>query len=509
MRWAWRSADIRAAEAALLPTLPAGALMARAAHGLARRCSRVLVERFGGRYGRTVLVLAGAGNNGGDALYAGAELARNGVAVWVSTLGGDRVHRGGLDALLAAGGRQVTILPTAIDLVIDGIVGIGGHGGLRPEAVTAVEAAAAARATDGRRPAVIAVDVPSGVDTDTGAVPGIAVRADVTVTFGALKPGLLVGQGALHSGLVELVDIGLRPWLRTAPTLGMPDVADIADWWPRARPADDKYSRAVVGVATGSASYPGAAVLSVAGASAGPAGMVRYAGAAADLVRAEYPAVVATDRVGDAGKVQAWAGGSGLGTDERAVTELRALLAAAVPVCLDADAITMLVNGHFSGSLRARSAPLVLTPHDREFARLAGSLPGPDRVEAALRLAVKTKAVILLKGCRTVVATPGGQAFVNPTGTPALATAGSGDVLTGLLGSLLAAGLPPERAAMAASYVHGLAGGIAAADGPVTAADVAGALRTAVGRVLAPSVPSRRTCRCQAPDGDQACRGRN
>jgi hydroxyethylthiazole kinase-like uncharacterized protein yjeF len=224
----------------------------------------------------------------------------------------------------------------------------------------------------------------------------------------------------------------------------------------------------VVGVAPGSETYPGAAVLSGAGALAGPAGMVRYAGAAAAAVRARYPTVVAGDRLADAGRVQAWVCGSGLGTGQQAVADLRAVLAAPVPVCLDADAITLLVDGSMAGLLRERKAPVVLTPHDREFARLAGADPGGDRVEAALRLAAKVRAVVLLKGDRTVVAAPDGRAFVNPTGTPALATAGTGDVLAGLLGSLLAAGLPAERAAVAAAYLHGMAGRVAARGGPAS-----------------------------------------
>lgn len=494
MRWAWRVADIRAAEVGCLSTLPEGALMARAAAGLARHCAEVLTDRFGGCYGLAVLVLAGTGNNGGDALYAGARLARRGVAVSVLALG-DNVHSGGLASVLSAGGQVVTEVPPLVDLVIDGIVGIGGRGGLRPAAVAAVAAVSEAVAGDGARPTVVAVDVPSGIDANSGAGSGISVKADFTVTFGALKPGLFVGAGAINSGVVALVELGLTPWLRTAPALGIPDMADIASWWRVAQPRDDKYSRGVVGLATGSPDYGGAAVLSVAGASAGPAGMVRYAGSAADQVRTAFPPAVVTGRVAEAGRVQAWAVGSGLGTDARAATELRTVLAAAVPVCLDADAINLLVDGAFSGALRERSAPLVLTPHDGEFTRLAGSPPGPDRVEAALRLAAKTRAVVVLKGCNTVVATPSGQAFANPTGTPALATAGSGDVLTGLLGSLLATGLSPERAALAATYLHGLAGHIAAKAGPVTAVEVARALRTAVARVLAPSVPSGRVRR--------------
>lgn len=471
MRDAWRVASVRAAEEALMATLPAGALMQRAAAGLARRCAVALRDRHGKVYGRRVLLLVGAGNNGGDTLFAGARLARRGAEVRAVTLSPDRVHTGGLAALTAAGGRVVSAVPAGSDLVIDGILGIGGRGGLRADAATVVAAATGGDA------AVVACDLPSGVDADTGAVAGAAVRADVTVTFGALKPGLLVGPGAVRSGLVEVVDIGLGPWLKGDPALRVPDLEDVRAWWPVPVAGDDKYTRGVVGLATGSETYPGAALLSTGGALAGPTGMVRYAGSAAEVVRTRYPSVVAADRAGDAGRVQGWTCGCGLGTDERAATEVRTVLASPVPACLDADALTLLADGSMGRELRDRGAPTVLTPHDREFARLSGGgEPGPDRVESALQLAARTNAVVLLKGDRTVVATPDGRAYVNPTGSAALATAGTGDVLAGLLGSLLAGGLRPERAALAAAYVHGLAGRLAAERGPVTAADVAAAL---------------------------------
>jgi hydroxyethylthiazole kinase-like uncharacterized protein yjeF len=479
-----------------MATLPDGALMQRAATALARRCAALLADRFGGVYGRRVLLLVGSGDNGGDALFAGAALARRGVAVRALKLA-DRVHDEAWAALRAAGGRPAEAAQSDVDLVVDGIVGIGGRGGLRPRAAEAVAAAERARALDGVRPAVVAVDVPSGVDVDTGAVTGPAVRADVTVTFGALKPALVVGPAAARSGLVELVDIGLGPYLTTNPAVEVPDAADITGWWPRPRADDDKYRRGVVGVATGSAEYPGAAVLSVAGALCGPTGYVRYAGAAADAIRARFPSVVCAESVGAAGRVQAWACGSGLGTDERAAGELRAVLASPVPVCLDADALTLLVDGSMAGHLRERRAVTVITPHDREFARLAGAEPGPDRVESALQLAARMNATVLLKGDRTIVAGPDGRAYVNPSGSPALATAGTGDVLTGILGALLAAGGAPSpgglagpsggpapaRVALAAAYVHGLAGRIAAERGPVTSLDVADTLRKAVSTV--------------------------
>ncbi len=491
MRSAWRVADVRAAEQALLRTLPPGTLMGRAAAGLAARVAALLADRYGGRYGRHALLLVGSGDNGGDALYAGALLARRGVAVTALALVPDRAHPGGVAALRAAGGRVLSTvdgrLPAGtarVDVVLDGVTGIGGTGPLRGAAASAVAALRAAVASDGGPPITVAVDLPSGVQADTGEVPGAAVCADVTVTFGCLKPGLLVGAGARYAGLVDLVDIGLEPYLRGAPALRVAEAGDIARWWPRPEPGSDKYTRGVVGLATGSPGYPGAAVLSVAGALAGPAGLVRYAGGAAAGVLAAYPSVIASGRVGDTGRVQAWVTGCGMGTDERAAATLRAVLAAPVPACLDADALTLLVDGGFATALRTRDAPVVVTPHDREYARLVGRDPGGDRIDAAAGLAAHLGGTVLLKGDRTVVAGADGQVWVNPTGTPDLATGGTGDVLAGLLGALLAAGLAPVPAAVSAAFVHGLAGRAAARGGPVTAPAVAAALRPVLASLL-------------------------
>ena len=481
MRDAYRAADIRAAEEAFIATLPDGTLMQRAASGLARRSALLLRDRFGGVAGRRVLLLVGAGNNGGDALFAGARLASRGARV--SAVFVKDPHVAGFAAFRAAGG--VPELPGTADLVIDGLLGTGAHGGLREPAAALVASIDDVDATDGGRPIVVAVDVPSGIDVDTGAVPGVAVRADVTVTFGALKPGLVVGPGAVRSGHVEVVDIGLVPWLRAEPLVRVPDNDDVGAWWPHPGPGDDKYTRGVVGLATGSGGYPGAAVLSVAGALAGPAGLVRYAGRAADAIRTRHPSVISVDTVADAGRVQAWVCGSGLGTDAFALGELRAVLAADVPICLDADGLSLIASHDLVHELGARTKPTVVTPHDREFARLAGAghgagALGADRVGDALGLAARLGITVLLKGDRTIVATPDGRAYANPTGTADLATGGTGDVLAGLLGSLLAGGLAPERAALAAAYVHGLAGRRAAEAGPVTATLVADALRAAV-----------------------------
>ncbi|WP_405012918.1 NAD(P)H-hydrate dehydratase [Kitasatospora sp. NBC_01539] len=474
MRHAHTVDHVRAAEAALMARLPEGALMQRAAAGLAATCARLLPRVYGAR----VHVLAGSGDNGGDALYAGAALARRGARVSAVLLSPDRAHPGGLAALRAAGGR-VTTDPAEFeraDLVLDGIVGIGGRGGLRP--------AAQPYAVLPRRGRVVAVDVPSGVDADTGEVAGAALRADVTVCFGTYKPGLLVDPGASYAGVVQLVGIGLD---LPEPAVAALQHADVAALLPVPGAESDKYRRGVVGVAAGSARYPGAAVLAVAGALHGGAGAVRYAGTAATEVVRRFPeALVTGGGPRDAGRVQAWVAGPGSG--EGAADVLGAALASDVPVLVDADGLTELARTGPS-ALAGRRAPVLLTPHTGEAARLlAGADGGPPpaaddlaaaRLATARRIAAAYRATVLLKGSTTVVATPDGAVRVNPTGTSWLATAGSGDVLSGLAGALLATGLPPFDAASAAAYLHGLAGRTAADGAPATALDIARALPAA------------------------------
>ncbi|MFD8781411.1 NAD(P)H-hydrate dehydratase [Kitasatospora sp. NPDC059599] len=481
MRHAHRVEAVRAAEAELMARLPEGTLMQRAAAGLAATCARLLTRRRGRVYGSRVVVLAGSGDNGGDALYAGAALARRGARVTAVLSAPERVHAGGLAALRAAGGRVTAERDVGLaefsraDLVLDGIVGIGGRGGLRPGAQPYAQAA--------RRGVVVAVDLPSGVDADTGEVPGAALRADVTVCFGTYKPGLLVDPGASYAGAVQLVGIGLD--LPEADVTA-PQHADVAALLPLPGAESDKYRRGVVGVAAGSVTYPGAAVLAVAGAQRGGAGAVRYVGTAAEEVVRRFPETLVTEGgPAGAGRVQAWVVGPGGG--EGARQALAEALASDVPVLVDADGLTELARLG-PDALAGRTAPTLLTPHTGEAARLLAGAEGTPppaadelaaaRLATARRLAAAYRATVLLKGSTTVVADPGGAVRVNPTGTSWLATAGSGDVLAGLAGSLLAAGLSPLDAASAAAYLHGLAGREAAGGpgAPVTALAVAEAL---------------------------------
>lgn len=470
--------------------VPDGALMQRAAAGLAAVSARLLRDG-GGVYGARVVVLAGPGDNGGDALYAGARLAARGTAITAIAAAGDRIHQQAAQALRSAGGRIIKPgngedpgrdVRSAIgraDLILDGLLGIGGRGGLREPFATLAHLSAQARGT------LVAVDLPSGVDADTGTVEGPAVQADVTVAFGTLKPGLLIDPGASHAGVVELIDIGLKPYLPLTPHAQAAQHRDIRKLLPRPHAESDKYRRGVLGLLAGSARFTGAALLAVGGAVRGGSGMVRLVTDCepAMIVRPEWPEVVVTEHRAEirsekeflegVGRVQAWAAGPGMGTGAVAAARLGAVLRTSLPVLVDADGLT-LVSQH--EGLLPRPAPTLLTPHAGELGRLLGADPADvtaRRAEHAREAARKYGATVLLKGSTTIIAQPGDEpVYVNPTGTPWLATAGTGDVLTGLAGALLAQGLLPPQAGLAAAYLHGLAAREMARNAPIGASDV-------------------------------------
>ncbi len=504
MRAAHTAESVRTAERALMATLPGGVLMQRAAAGLASVCTGLL----GAVYGARVVVLAGSGDNGGDALYAAARLAGRGGRV-IAISAGSRLHQAAAAELTARGGRVIPAqwpagepggtaragvtaaaqaAIAAADLILDGLTGIGGRGGLRGPAIQLAQLTARARA-DGA--VVVAVDLPSGVDADTGELQGDAIAADVTVTFGTFKPGLLIDPGAGQAGTTELIDIGLGPDLATPAVVAL-QAADIAGLLPRPSAESDKYRRGVLGLVAGSEQYTGAAVLSCGAAIHGGAGMVRMISAAPAIgvVRQHWPEAVLTtydpdhpaDAIGAAGRVQAYAAGPGMGTDEIAHEVLAAVLATDVPVLIDADGLTVLASHR---DLLPRAAPVLITPHAGELARLTGA----DRADIEARRLYHARAAaaqlgvtVLLKGSTTVIATPDASepVLVNPTGTSWLATAGSGDVLSGLAGALLAQGLAAADAAAVAAYLHGMAARLAARDAPIGAGDLIGAIPAAI-----------------------------
>lgn len=441
---AYTGTQIRAAEAHLVEAGHGPALMRAAAHGLAQHTMNLLRESFGGVYGARVAALIGSGNNGGDALFAMARLAKRGVAC-TAILMAPKVHAEGMAAFQRAGGKVVeagregpagsrgrnrrwhraTEALNGVDLVIDAVLGTGARGSVSLPTIP-------------DDMLVVACDLPSGVDADTGNAPNGVLQADLTVTFGALKTGLTVGAGHLLSGRIEVVDIGLGPHLGE-PDLFVMEGSDARRLFPRPEPSAQKYSRGVLGLIAGSDEYPGAAVLSATAAVNTGVGMLRTV--ATEMVRpllsqAVPEAVTAQDAEAH---VQAWAVGPGIGEDADQIAATRAAISSGLPCVVDASALAGLSQeqGH---------SKLVLTPHAGELTdllRRAGMRLDRESVEQnpvrwARWAAVAYSSVVLLKGPATVCVAPDGPTIVSNNGGPVLATAGSGDVLTGILGAMLA-----------------------------------------------------------------------
>ena len=411
-------------------------LVARAGFAVARAA----VASMGGTYGRRVVVVAGKGHNGDDGRVAAAVLSRRGARVRVD---------------------EVADAPEVLgecDLVIDAAYGTRFHGEYT-----------APRPPEGA--VVLAVDVPSGLVADTGwATPG-AVRADVTVTFGALKPGLILGRGPELAGAVVVEPIGLEVG---TPAQHLVEDGDLG-WLPSRDPQGNKWDSAVYVVA-GSPGMFGAASLAASGAIRAGAGMVRLgspgvAPGTIGVVEAVARAIPRSDWAGavldELVRCEALVVGPGLGRGSDATQGILDLVRRAeVPVVIDADGLAALGTVTAAAAiLRHRRHATIVTPHDGEYARLVGSDPGKDRLAAARDLAAGLGAFVLLKGPATVVAAPGGEALIVGAGSSRLSTAGTGDVLSGVVGAFLARGLDPLRAAGLAAHVHGRAASIGFAEG--------------------------------------------
>jgi NAD(P)H-hydrate epimerase len=429
---------------------PVEVLIERAGAGVAREA----LDLLDGAYGRRVVVVAGKGNNGNDGRAAAARLRRRGVRVAV------------VDAADAP-----ARLP-ACDLVVDAAYGTGFRGTWDPP-------------DPGGAP-VLAVDIPSGVDGVTGEAAGEVLAAGRTVTFAALKPGLLFGRGPELAGKVRLVDIGLDV---SGATTALVEDADVASWLPTRPRAAHKW-RAAVWVVAGSPGMTGAAALATRGAQRVGAGYVRLStpggevgdGAPLEAVGTPLPAEGwASEVLEGVDRFAAAVVGPGLGRDEGTAAEVRRLVAdCPVPLVVDGDGLAAL--GEEAGAFVQRST--VLTPHDGEYQRLTGGAPASDRVAAAGGLARSAGCVVLLKGPATAVAAPDAGVFLVTSGDARLATAGTGDVLSGAIGGLLAQGVDPGRAAAAGAHLHGRAARLGPARGLV-AGDLPDLLPAALAAVAA------------------------
>jgi ADP-dependent NAD(P)H-hydrate dehydratase / NAD(P)H-hydrate epimerase len=448
-------------------------LVERAGRAVAARALAML----GGAYGRRVTVVAGKGNNGADGRVAARLLRARGV---------------GVDEFLLADALDPARLHRALaraDLAIDAMYGTGFRGTIDGAAMTVV------RSFDSTDVPVLAVDIPSGVDGATGAVAGAAVHARETICFAAYKPGLLFEPGASFAGRVALVDIGIAvmSFDGVGGQCAVLEVDDLA--LPDTNAASHKWSSGCL-VVGGSSGMAGAPVLAGSAALRCGAGMVVCAvpGAAAaaqvsghELVARALPATdsgaldegAAAEVLKELARFRALAIGPGLGRERGTQAAARRIIAEAdVPIVIDADALnavavdpSVLLARHNAGY-----APAVLTPHAGEYERLAGRPVGDDRLAAARDLAARLHAIVLLKGPGTVIAAPDGDAVINRTGGPALATAGTGDVLTGIIGALLAQGADPFHAAATGAYVHGRAADAAPTAPDIVASDLVSAL---------------------------------
>ncbi len=482
-------------------------LMERAGRAVAEAAVRIA----GGAYGRRAVVVAGKGSNGGDGFVAARHLARRGMAVTLVRVEPDAPMHGptapNFDRLLAAP-SGVRVRPferdaldrelARADVAIDAIVGTGFRGSPRGAAADAIAALAASTAP------IVAVDIPSGVDGGSGQIAGDAVRASVTVTFGAAKTGLVLLPGAGNAGVVEVADIGFPPAL-VRSDVSLLEASDVATALPDRALETHKRDAGYVWVIGGSRRMTGAVALSVMAAYRAGAGLVTVVvpegilPVVQTVVReatflslpetsdGSMSAPIASLEDGLA-SADAVAVGPGLSANEETAAFVRTIVrSCSSPLVVDADALNAFV-GHLP-ELADRRAPAVLTPHAGEFARLAGVTAADvaaDRIGNARKLASETNAVVALKGTRTVVASPDGRVLINPTGGPFLATGGTGDVLTGIVAAFIARGVDPFLASGAAAFVHGLSGRAAADElgNGATAGDVLERVPAAVLGVL-------------------------
>ncbi len=510
-----RRADRRATERYGVPSL---VLMENAGRGAADALERVL----GAVRGRRVAVVCGKGNNGGDGFVVARHLLGRGARIFAWLVGRVGEVRGdarvNLDALQRAG-EAVAEAPEAAgpafermaeelraaDIVVDALLGTGARGPATGPVAAAIEAINASGSAD--RP-VCALDLPSGLPSDGEVPAGPVVRAVLTVTFGLPKLGLFLPAGVAHAGRIEIADLGVpRAWLAEGIPTGLLEVADATAALP-VRPHDahkGRYGHLLV--VAGSVGKTGAAVLACLGALRSGTGLVTCAtpGSQQPVVAAQLSEAMteplpetaartisakAVERVVELlARMDAVALGPGIGLDPETQAAVRTLVRDVErPMVVDADALTALAGR--AGLCRDAPAPRLLTPHPGEAARLLGcgiADVQADRIGSARRLAAESGAVVALKGARTVVAAPDGEVALNPTGNPGMATGGTGDVLTGIVGGLLAQGVAPIDALRAAVYLHGLAGDIAAetrGQAGLVAGDVAGSLPAAIRRVL-------------------------
>jgi hydroxyethylthiazole kinase-like uncharacterized protein yjeF len=465
----YRVDELRRIELAAASGLPPGSLMQRAGLAAAETIARHCAAAAG-----PVVFVCGPGNNGGDGYEAASQLRARGYDVLCVALSVPRAHdaREAFDRYRAGGGSVVETLPDIrCATVVDAMFGIG------LERPLGGKFAAAARWIGEQRAPVVALDVPSGLDADTGAWVGDVegVIATTTVTFIGAKPGLFTGRGCDAAGEVTIAPLGLNAGQAAGR---VSDVGSFAGLLGRRRRDSHKGSYGDVAVVGGGGGMTGAALLAARAALRLGAGRVYVDCLGAPDLRFDpmQPELMLQPATGIS-RADAWIVGCGLGTDEPARSALDAVLRRDQTVVIDADALNLIaIDAGLQARLRARTAVAVLTPHPLEAARLLGATVGDvqrDRVAAALRLAASMRAWVVLKGAGSVIAAADGRYWINPTGTPALATPGTGDVLAGMLGACLAQHVAVAEAIVGAVWLHGAAADDYGGDLGLTAGEIA------------------------------------
>jgi NAD(P)H-hydrate epimerase len=458
-----------------------------------------------------IVIVCGRGNNGGDGFVVARHLHNRGANVQAVLLAeASGVHaeaeanfsiarRSGVPIIEAPAPRAIGRLAAEADILVDGVLGTGAKGAVRGPALMAI------KAMQGCRGKVVAIDIPSGICGDDGSILGEAVRADVTVTFGLPKIGLYTHPGRALCGDIRVADIGIpRPLLEDRRLrTNVTTAGEAAALLPGRDPAAHKGDCGRVVILGGSPGLTGAPTLAAQGALRAGAGLVTVGCAASLNPILEVKLTEAMTRPlpgetdgtlgpGSAGAALELAGaadavvlGPGLSREAEAQQFARDMLRqCASPMVIDADALAAINPSLLR--VRTAEAPTVITPHPGEMARLIGCSIEEvqrDRLACARQVAAESGATVVLKGAGTVIAAPDGQAWVNPTGSNALATGGTGDVLAGVIGAFLAGGVDPPAAAVAGAYYHGAAGDLTArrlSERGVVAGDVAEALAEAL-----------------------------
>ncbi len=468
--------------------IPGPVLMENAASAILSE----MEQFFEGLAGASVAILCGKGNNGGDGFALARKLSIRGIPVRVALLArfadlqgeaklnASILRKTDVEIIENATPRSLKDILSWSDIVVDALLGVGLSSPLKgayAKAVTMINGCG--------RP-VVAIDIPTGINADTGAIMGTAVRADLTVTMALPKRGLVLEPGAAHAGAVRIADIGIPSDAVNREPIGL-DLLDKGFTWgmlaPRRRDAH-KGSFGHVMIVAGSLGKAGAAIMSARSALRTGSGLVSVA-APNSLVPVIQQGIVEAmciptaesidgtlgigaehELIRAASRMDAVAIGPGLSTHAETILVIRALVPALqVPMVIDADGLNALAGA--PGILRKAKAPVIVTPHPGEMARLlncSASDVQKDRIGIASVFAGKYRVTAVLKGAGTIVASPGGRVFVNSTGNPGMATAGTGDALTGMIASLLGQGHPAEQAACLGVYLHGLAGDLAAAE---------------------------------------------